>query len=110
MKRHIPLLSPRPFAVYSAQEYHTYIRSLYRTPAEAAGKPEPREFSFRRNDKGNPVITIRRKPKYLTKAEVNLCALELGMPQNEMWVYLRDRDVEIRNDDLLLVKPKRKAK
>lgn len=107
---HIPLLAPKHFTGFSPLEYREYIRTL-RTDylAEQAIKAETRKLkqasrkspaliegvSFRINAKGTRVLTIRRKPKQLTKAEINLLAKQHGIPQNEMWVLVRSKSIEV---------------
>ena len=84
-KEHIPLLSPKPFAEYSGEEYLSYIKSMYREPVNKEGKVV-RDVSFRINDKGTHIITVRnRKPKWIAKEEINILATEAGIPQNVMW-------------------------
>jgi len=93
----IPLLSPKPFAEFTPEEYQAYIRSLYIEPPKP---PPPADFSARLNAKGNPVITVRRKPKWLTSAEVDVIACELGLPLQQVWVLLLKRKIELKVPEL----------
>ncbi len=87
------LLAPQGFADYTAESYVAYVRTLYVEPP----KPAPlADFAVRINAKGNPVITVRRKPKYLTSAEVQELATEVGYTLQDMWMCLNKRKVEIR--------------
>ncbi len=89
----IPFLSPRAFADFTPDTFMLYIKSLYIAPPV---KAPPAEYSVRLNAKGNPVITIRRKPKYVTSAEVNAIAADLGQPLQSVWMILLKRKIEIR--------------
>lgn len=90
----IPLLSPKPFAEYSPQEYKDYVISLYREPEKAA---PPAAFTVWVNKKGTPVIRFNRKEKFLTSAEVGEIAAELGWTLQATWVMLRKKKtIEIR--------------
>jgi hypothetical protein len=88
----IPLLSPCPFADYTPESYHRYVKSLY---IEPPAKPIPAEFSVRLNEKGNPVITVRRDPKVLSREEVEQIAAHLGKPLQEIWLLVRKRKIAI---------------
>lgn len=89
----IPLIAPKPFADFTPAEFHAYVRSLYREPEKAA---PPAEFSARLNAKGNPVITVRRKPKWLSAQEVSTIATDLGLPLQACWLMIVKRKIEIR--------------
>jgi hypothetical protein len=89
----VPLLSPRAFSEYSAAEFLTHVRTLYVEPVRAA---PPAEYSVRLNAKLNPVITIRRKPKWLTSAEVGAIAEELSWSLQKLWLHLLKKKVELR--------------
>lgn len=89
----IPLLSPKPFAQFTAQEYHSYIQTLYREPPKAE---PPADFTVRLNAKGNPVIRINRKPKFLTAKEIKLIAEQLGWKQQTLWLHIVKKKIEIK--------------
>ncbi len=92
----IPLLSPKAFADYSPEEYLTYVRSLYVEPP----KPAPlAEYAVRLNAKGTPVITVRRKPKHLTSAEVQSIAEELGLSLQFCWLMILKKKISIKVPD-----------
>ncbi len=89
----IPLLSGKAFADFTPAEYHAYVRSLYLAPL--VPKP-PAEYSVRLNAKLNPVITVRRKPKWLTSAEVAEIAAEISWPLQALWSHLLKKKIELR--------------
>ncbi len=87
-------LSPKPFAAYSPAEFKAYVTSLYVEPLKAA---PPADFSFRLNAKGNPVLTVRRQPKWLTSEEVAHVAGEISWPLQRLWLHiLKGKKIEIR--------------
>ncbi len=90
---YVPLLSPKPFSEFSPEEFQEYVRSLYVEPERP---PPPADFSVRLNQKGTPVITVRRKPKWLTASEVQGIALDLGLPLQTLWILILRRKIEIR--------------
>lgn len=94
----------RSFWDYSAKEFHDYITSLYddsysrgKQEAKAESEKRSRDFSIRFNDAGNPVITVKRKPKYLTKKEILTLCEESGKKESQIWMWLRERKIEIRS-------------
>lgn len=88
----IPLLSPKPLSEYSPEEYLAYVRTLYVEPERAA---PPADFSVRLNKQSNPVITVRRKPKWLIPSEVSAIATELGWPLQKLWLHLLKKKIII---------------
>lgn len=87
------LLAPKHFTQFAATEYHEYVRSLYVEPERPT---PPAECAIRLNAKGNPVITVRRKPKYLTSQEVDALASEIGWSKQDFWVHIRKKGIEVR--------------
>jgi len=92
MTEDIPLLSPKPFADFTPDEYRAYITSLYQEPPKPAPPPE---LAVRLNDKGTPVITIRREPKWLTYKEAEALATEIGWKLQPFLANLRKKKVTI---------------
>jgi len=88
----IPLISPKPFSEFTAAEYHAYVRSLYQAPPE---KKAPAEVAVRLNDKGNPVVTVRRDPKTISHTEAEQIAAELGWTLQDTWLMLRKKKITI---------------
>lgn len=89
----IPLISPRPFSEFSPQEFHEYVKSLHQEPERAA---PPAEFTVRLNAKGNPVITIRREPKFLNADEVDSAAVQAGWTKQRMWLHVLKKKIPVR--------------
>ena len=93
MNSRIPLLAPRALAEFSPEEFHAYVRSLYVMPPVPLPKAD---WSVRLNAKGNPVLTVRRAPKYLTPDEVRAVATEIGWTLQATWVHIiKGRKVRI---------------
>ena len=89
----IPLLSPLPFADFTPASFKEYVTSLYIEPE----RPAPlAEVTVRLNKKGNPVITVRREPKYVTAVEVDKMAKESNFTLQKMWLEVRKRNIEVR--------------
>lgn len=88
-----PLRSPKPFAQYSPEEYKQYIESLHIKPVE---KLPPAEWAVRLNAKGTPVITVRRKPKWITFTEARLMSKEVKFTYQEILTQLRKKKIEVR--------------
>lgn len=97
----IPLIAPKGFAEFTSEEFKRYVESLYREPERAA---PPADFTVRLNKKGTPVIRINRKPKFLTPAEVELIAKEIGWRFQTLWLAVAKKKIEIRVPN---AKPKR---
>jgi len=76
----INLLSPKIFFEYAPEEYKSYIESLYekRVKKLKRGEKPKRDYSARRTAKGTLTITVRRKPKNLTRTEIAEIALSLS--------------------------------
>jgi len=96
-KSHIPLLAPKPIAEFTPEDYMAYVESLYidwRKP-----KVPKREFLASRTKKGTIVIRISRKPKWITRAEIDVLAGEMGLPKSEMFLLVCKRKIEVKNDN-----------
>ena len=91
------LLSPKPFQYYSLEEFLAYVRTLYIEPEKAA---PPAEWSVRLNAKNNPVITVRRKPKWLRPEEVRKIAEVIGWEFQKTWIHVLKKKIEIRVPNL----------
>ena len=88
----IPLLSQKALSDFTPAEFHAYVTSLYQAPPE---RKAPSEVAVRLNAKGTPVITVRRDPKVISRAEAEQLAAEVGLPLQEMWLLLLKRKVTI---------------
>ena len=98
MNKFIPLISPKHITEFTPSEYHEYIKNLWIDPNK--DKPAPKYVSFRRNDKGTPIVTVRsRKPKYVTTEEFLELCFESEMKQSEMFLFLKSKKVHLVRDE-----------
>lgn len=98
-----PLLSPHSIADFTADSFASYVRSLYeeRKSGRKAlpGRARVPKATFKRNKKGTLILTTRRQPlKWLTSAEFTLACAEHKVSQQELWLYLSEREVVIVKD------------
>lgn len=108
-----PLISNKSIWKFNPANYWNYITSLYEEPSlkKKKEKEPAKDWSFRRNDRGTPVLTIRnRKPKYLTKEEVILLKGESGMSSQELHLFLKKKEVAVRLSMVERLKKKIKEK
>lgn len=111
-----PLIAPKSIWQYSELEYRNYIkdlRSIYkdleekrklkRTPSKAPQLVSG--ISLRFNAKGTPVLTIRRKPQYITKQEIIVLAKDIGLAQNILWQIVRKRKIIVTDNPNIIVLP-----
>lgn len=87
------LLSRKPFNQYTPEDYKEYVRSLYKPrkvrPARSLikkAKKPVRPFVFSLNKKRTLLLRVNRKPKWLTREEVDSIAAATGLPLSEVWV------------------------
>lgn len=93
-ERQIPLLSPKALADFTPEEFYSYVKSLHIEPVKAA---PARDFGASVNKKGNLILRVKRKPKFLLATEVRLLAEELGWTIQATWLQVaKKKDVEIR--------------
>ena len=98
------LLSPKSFLEYAAEEYMFYVISLYRerkrkTNEKTKKTPKPpkeKKLTFRRTKTGRISITTRRNPKFCTHQELTGASRELGIPESELFILLKERGFEFR--------------
>jgi hypothetical protein len=98
------LLSPKSFLEYAAEEYMFYVISLYRerkrkTSEKKKKTPKPpkeKKLTFRRTKTGRVSITTKRDPKYVTGSELSTASRELGAPESELFLLLKERGFEFR--------------
>ena len=90
-----PMLAPKPLMEFSAAEWQAYVKSLHRAPEAAK---VARAWSFRHNDKGTPILTIRgtKDPKFLFDDELPDLMLEMKTSRNDMLNFLFKKKVEVR--------------
>jgi len=91
---HIPLLAPKSIYDYDPAEYMAYVESLYRDHRKP--KVIKREFLASKTKKGTVVIRISRKPKWITRDEIDILAAELAMPKSDMFLLVLKRKIEIK--------------
>lgn len=97
MKRFYPLLSPQPFLSYTPEAFREYVKSLYlkRVPKAKRGAAPKKGYSARLNAKGTLIITTKRKPKWLTQAEITEISMKLTRPENEVFLKAKEKEFEI---------------
>lgn len=83
-----PLLAP--FVIWSAtpEQFKNHVRSLLNRPPAKSIKikaPKP-QIIYKRTAKGNLSVSIKRDPKWITQAELELISRELKWPLNEVWL------------------------
>lgn len=115
MTAHIPLIAPQSIWNYDPVAYREYIvelKNTYRAEQEqkkalkaqkarkAPSSPVP-GITFRYNDLGTPIITIRgRKPKYIAPQEIEALAKHYGIKQNVMWQYVRTKGISVHTPEI----------
>lgn len=90
MHLEIPLLSPKPLSEFTPKEFRDYVKGMFKAP------PAKQEVLFKFTKKGNPQVTIRRTPKWISEVEFKTLCQTYGVRQNEMFLYLKDREIELR--------------
>lgn len=100
MKNWVKLLSPKAIADYSPEEYKAYTRSLYfkKVKKEPAFKivKKKKELEWKKTEKGNLSITVRRDPKVITKAELAMIVDALAFDFTEEQVMKKLKKVEVK--------------
>lgn len=113
----MPLISPQSIWSYTPDDYRAYVRGLRDTyQGEQEAKKQARAakakkaptspipgITFRYNNKGTPIITIRgRKPKFIAPREIDSLAKFHGVRQNTMWQIVRSKAIPVRTLDVQL--------
>lgn len=90
------ILAPQSVFSFSAELFRQYVCSLYSVRTEEGAK----EYTARRNAKGTFLITIRRKPKSLTEAEVLEIAADasLSVSAEEVRAYCASKKIKINQE------------
>lgn len=83
-------------------EFKSAKKALHkeRTKANAVfGKPRsPVDgVTYRVNNKGTPIITMKRKPKYITKSELDALAIYYKLPLQTLWNIVVQKGIEVRS-------------
>lgn len=94
----IPLLSPRSLDQYTAHEYKDYVKSLYFKPPPAKSTEIKLKlpFTWRLNAKGTLCLKVNRKPKWLSREEIDQIARESKIPASKVWLKVCAKKSGIR--------------
>lgn len=87
-----PTIAPKSLKQFGEQEFRNYVKSLYQEPI----KVEPKPYSVSINKKGNPVITVRRKPKWVSLEECEAIALKCKVLKEEVVSWMKKRKIEVK--------------
>ena len=82
----------------SPEEFYNYIVSLRNEDFKVKRSKNVRAVgpvSISKNKKGNLIIRIKRKPKRITKKEIELLSKKLDITQVELWNACKKRKIEI---------------
>lgn len=69
--------------------------------AKAPTGPVP-GINFRYNAKGTPILTVRRKPKWITKDEIVKLHQHYDVPSNILWTLIRTKGIELSTTKIQL--------
>ena len=83
------LLTSRPLVEFTSEEFFDLTRSYYEAPAVKS------EISSRINAHGTLVISTKRKPKWITRTEIDRIAATLARPVSDIWNYCKDKGYSI---------------
>lgn len=93
----IPLLADA-FESYSPESFKAHVRSLFvkrgAGGAKRGTKKKPKPYVVSRTKKGGFVLKVNRKPKWLSREEVDQIALENNIPLNEIWLRVLKKKVK----------------
>lgn len=94
----IPLLSGRPLDGFTPEEFKKHVRSLYfKEPPRPSKKKAPTsEVTWGRTKKGSLTVRVNRTPKWITEDEMTLIAAQSETPLNELFIYLKRREIKIK--------------
>lgn len=101
MSQWVKLLSPKPFLEYSPEDFKNYVRSLYfkkqkKTPTIKIKKV----LSIHLTKTGRVSLTVKRDPKFITRAEIERLAQEHNIEERLIWLRVRDKKkpIEVRDE------------
>lgn len=99
--KYIPLLSKKSIHEMTPSEFKVHVIGLFWKPEKKrkAIKKISKGYSARVNDLGNLIITLTRKPKFLTEDEVFLISTETGKTLDEVYQYAQGREIPIQGVD-----------
>lgn len=88
----IPLLSVKPMKDFTPEDYKAYVRGLLNRPVKKIKAIKLKKpFKWSLTKKGNLSVSVTRKPKWLTRAEVDQISAESGFPENEVWLKVTSK-------------------
>jgi len=98
-----PLLSPKEFAAYAPEEFQNYVRSLFRDPKiklrrklpQAPKPPKLSKCGIRVNTKGTVILTTKRKPKWVSREQLESFAGEQGLKLIPLWNLAVEKGFEV---------------
>lgn len=95
----IPLLSGKPFAEFTPEEFKAHVVSLYhkREPRKAK-KKEPKPFTYRLNKKGTLCIRVNRDPKWLLLSEIEAMCKETEAALDVTLLKVAKAKIEMRKE------------
>lgn len=95
----IPLLSGKPLVEFTPEEYHLYIRSLYRKKEVKKVEKRLRDYviTVKRTKKGKLSVITKRDPKYITEEEFK--SFSTLAPENELFIFLRGKGILLMSHD-----------
>lgn len=93
----IALLSQRILKDFSPPEFKAWVKSLFYVKVKKASvRKAAAPFSWSLTKKGNLSIRMRRKPKWISRAEIEAVAKESGKSQAEVWNYCTSKKQGMR--------------
>jgi len=90
-----PPICTRPFQEHSPESFREHILGLYEEVRKKDLKKQKPPYNLRFNAKGTMIITVRRKPKSLTLAELEILSSEKDVPINRIWNYCKKKGIQI---------------
>jgi len=105
LKKWKPPIGTRPFQELTPQEFRDYVIGLYEEVKKKDIGKKALPYNLRFNEKGTMIITVRRKPKQLTYAEIEQLSSEKEVPINRIWNYCKKKEISIV-EDISEVQPK----
>lgn len=82
----ILLLAPKPISEQGDDEYKSYISSLIEA------REVKSDITARVSERGTFIVSTRRKPKWVTRAEIDAFAVQCSRPTNEVWNYFKKKN------------------
>jgi hypothetical protein len=101
------LLSSKLFIEFTPEEYHEYIKGLFkeRVRKETKKKKGARKIlkvTAKKKKDGSLSLRTRRNPPYLTEGEFDLLSREHGIKKNELFLLLKEKRFILTKEHLIL--------